>query len=216
MTEWGSTASAAPSIYVDMDDVLCETALGFIPLIAREFGKDVAFEDIHSFDLVASFGLTDTEEHRLIELMHEAEVLNAFEPIAGAASALSQWIEAGYEVHVVTGRQPNSAEVSRGWLARFEMEHSALVFVDKYGRWDHRPEGVCVLSREEVCQHGFSLYVDDAPEMIAFLAENTEGPVVAFDRPWNAVLPPLSPAAAARVTRCRGWADVMQRFATLP
>ena len=39
------------TIYVDMDDVLCETARGCLEIIERVFGKRVAYEQLTDFDL---------------------------------------------------------------------------------------------------------------------------------------------------------------------
>ena len=52
---------AETPIYVDLDDVLCETARGFLGLLQREFDRRVAFEDIRDFDLGVSFGLDEIE-----------------------------------------------------------------------------------------------------------------------------------------------------------
>jgi hypothetical protein len=45
------------SIYVDFDDVLCETARALVALLQSHFGRTVAFDDVISFDLAVSFGL---------------------------------------------------------------------------------------------------------------------------------------------------------------
>ena len=46
-------------IYVDMDDVLCETAANLCRLAEREFGRHVDYADVFAFDLQKVFGLTD-------------------------------------------------------------------------------------------------------------------------------------------------------------
>ena len=43
---------------------------------------------------------------------HEPEVLGAVRPVSGAIEVLRQWIEAGFEIEVVTGRPPSTAAVS--------------------------------------------------------------------------------------------------------
>ena len=48
-------------IYVDIDDVLCETAASLCEIVAREFGRHVAYEDVFQFDLQDVFRLTDEE-----------------------------------------------------------------------------------------------------------------------------------------------------------
>ena len=46
-------------IYIDLDDVLCETARAFIRLYREEWGREVVFEEISAFDLTKSFGLSN-------------------------------------------------------------------------------------------------------------------------------------------------------------
>ncbi|MGI9538393.1 MAG: hypothetical protein ACR2PB_15080, partial [Desulfocapsaceae bacterium] len=53
------TSCRGGSIYLDLDDVLCDTAVAYLDLIDREFGLQVDFEQIFSFDLQKSFGLSD-------------------------------------------------------------------------------------------------------------------------------------------------------------
>ena len=108
---------SSESIYVDLDDVLCETGRGFVEVLRTEFGKAVDFEAIHSFDLGISFGLDREELHRFMKVAHAPEVLLGMHPIEGAAEALEGWRSSGYEVRVVTGPPPETEEISRRWLA---------------------------------------------------------------------------------------------------
>ena len=73
-----------PPIYVDMDDVLCETARGFVSLLEREFGRRVSFDQIHDFDLGVSFGLDPVELERFFEIAHRPELLTDLDPLPGA------------------------------------------------------------------------------------------------------------------------------------
>ena len=54
------------NIYVDFDDCLCETAHYFTNLVWEMFGKKVAYEDVHCFNMQESFDLTDEEYEKLI------------------------------------------------------------------------------------------------------------------------------------------------------
>ena len=48
-------------IYIDIDDVMCETAATLCLLAEREFGKGVPYAEVSQFDLQQVFGLTDEE-----------------------------------------------------------------------------------------------------------------------------------------------------------
>ena len=192
------------TVYVDFDDVLCETARVLSEIIQREFGKGVPYEAIHSFDLTETFRLNEAESNRLFEIFHDPEVLGTMEPIADAGKALQQWRDAGVFIHIVTGRPPATADISRKWLASHNMPYDRMSFVDKYGRNHAYAEGADIISLDELRQMRFDLAVDDSPIAIDFLTRNTEIPVIIFDRPWNTELEENS-----QIIRCKSWQDVV-------
>ncbi|MBT3194300.1 MAG: hypothetical protein HN341_17275 [Verrucomicrobia bacterium] len=196
-------------VYVDFDDVLCETARALAALIEREFGKSTAFEDIHSFDLALSFGLDENEAERLFAMFHDAEVLSGIPPVEGAADGIRAWHAAGAQIHVVTGRPPSTHDASAAWLSRHGVPHKQLTFVDKYGRNHPHIEGVDIMSLDELRTRAFCMAIDDSPTAIQFLAEHTEVPILIFDRPWNVSLD--TPGESSRIIRCKTWSDVLER-----
>ncbi len=200
---------ASRRIYVDFDDVLCETTRAFVGIVERHFGRHVPFEALHSFDLRESFGLEADEYAELMRLVHTPEALSGFAPRAGALGALEGWTEAGYEIAVMTGRPPSSHESSYAWLSTHGMPHASLSFVDKYDRPDPNPGGVPVVALEELGRHEFALAVEDSPETAAFLARELGVPVALLDRPWNrgALV-----GASERIVRCNGWSEVVAEF----
>ena len=62
--------------YVDFDDCLCETAKSFSAIALRMFGKNVPYENIHSFNLQQSFELTDDEYERFMIEGHQPAPLS--------------------------------------------------------------------------------------------------------------------------------------------
>ena len=191
-------------IYVDLDDVLCETARGFLGLLASRFDRRVAFEEIHDFDLAVSFDLSPEELERFFDLAHRAERLEALAPIAGAIETVRGWVAGGHEVAVVTGRPPSSAQASRRWLARHRVPHRELVFVDKYGR----PGGAAgVLPLDAVGPEVYRLAVEDSLATARTLAARGL-PVLLLDRPWNR-------GACDGATRCADWRQVRDAAAAL-
>ncbi len=197
------------AVYVDFDDVLCETARSLSSLIEREFGKATAFEDIHSFDLSLSFNLDATETERLFELFHDADILSEIAPVDGAPEGIRAWRQAGADIHIVTGRPPSTRAASEAWLDAYDVPYQRLSFVDKYGR-NHAPvEGTDIMTLDALRTQPFCMAIDDSPTAIRFMAERTAVPIIIFDRPWNAELE--FPDAATRITRCQTWLDVLEQ-----
>lgn len=206
-------ATESPRIYVDLDDVLCETARAFLGVLSREFGKSVEFEEIAWFDLGRSFELEPPELEEFMRLVHEPEVLSAIQPVEGAVEVLGDWIAAGYEVAVVTGRPSTSYEVSREWLAEAGIPHHSLIFVDKYSRPGWAGDGTKVLPLSALGETPYCLAVEDSADMASYLAAKLGLQVLLFDRPWNRRLPPpVENEAAGEIHRCNDWREIGERF----
>src|SRR6266513_390115 len=100
--------SITKTIYIDMDDVLCHTARGCLTIIEREFGKQIAFEQLTTFDLGQACGLRAEEIAELFRIVHQPDELLRLEPMDGAVAVLNEWMAAGYEIAIVTGRPPST------------------------------------------------------------------------------------------------------------
>lgn len=198
------------SIYVDFDDVLCETARTLADIVAERFGRRTRFEDIHSFDLNVSFGLNPLEQEALFSLFHDTDMLVSIPAVEGALEGLRGWSAAGCAVHIVTGRPPETRDASIAWLDAHEVEVEDITFVDKYGRGHADVPGVRQMTLDELKNCAFSLVVDDSLEMALFFAAQTHVPVALFDRPWNMDLSDTQ--ARDKVVRCRSWAELVARF----
>ena len=81
-------------VYVDMDDVLCETAASLCGMAEREFARRVRYEDVKHFDLQKVFSLDDGEmaAFRALSPRKDAAMrqasrsLHSFFPLSMAAS----------------------------------------------------------------------------------------------------------------------------------
>jgi len=75
-------------IYIDFDDVLCETARALSEAAKVVFQRDVPYEEITVFNLQHAFSLSGDEIDQLMDLAHEVEFLAALEPVPGAVEAV--------------------------------------------------------------------------------------------------------------------------------
>jgi len=173
------------SIYVDMDDVICETCRGFLKLLQREFNRSVAYEDVKVFDLSKSFSMSADEIETFMVRAHQPDVLAGFSPLPGALDTLRGWVDRGYKIDIMTGRPPSTRAYTEEWLKHHEVAFNSLNFVDKYRRLEFDSSFGEALTLAELAAERFCLAVEDSAATAGFLAENQVAPVVLIDRPWN-------------------------------
>ena len=80
-------------VYIDFDDVLCETAKYFTVLAKDLFGIVVPYEQVHFFNLQKSFNLNDEQYDKLMAAGHLPENLLAYEETPGASATINKWID---------------------------------------------------------------------------------------------------------------------------
>ena len=190
-------------IYVDFDDVVCETARTLCVWAHEWFGVEVPYERVHWFDLRRSLGLNEEQYQHLMERAHEHDALLQYPPAPDAVETLADWQRQGFDVTIVTGRPASTRDASRAWLARYGLEDVAIIFVDKYQREPPAPPGAPrALTLEEFGALTFDVAVDDAPLALDLLLANPVTRVFVFDRPWNRDYMP----ACGQVERAVDWA----------
>ena len=197
-------------VYVDFDDVLCESARRLAQISGDRYGKPVTFEEIYSFDLNKSFGLDELEQLDLFTLFHDEEMLYSIPPIPDAITGMQKWAAAGCRIEIVTGRPPVTHAVSCAWLEAYDVPYDSITFVDKYRRGHGPVDGVQQCTLEQIPKAEYALAVDDSPEMMQFLAENTAWCLGLFDRPWNRSLD--VGGLREGVQRYRGWQELLRAY----
>lgn len=191
-------------IYVDMDDVLCETAATLCELAEREFGRSVRYCDVRSFDLQEVFGLTDGEMERFCVVSHERGSILGYPQTPGAADGVRALAAAGHRVDIVTGRPAFTHRDTSEWLRIAGLGGFPVTYVDKYGRsFASGPEDPPTVTMDELETRRYEAVIDDSPVVLRRLARWTRSRVLVFSRPWNESFP-----LAANMTRVRGWPDV--------
>lgn len=190
-------------VYVDMDDVLCHAASHFLAIVEREFGKEVRYEQLTQFDVGRACNLTPAERDELYRIVHRPEELMQMAPVEGAAEALEQWMEEGFNIAVVTGRPPETREASLAWMEKHRVPYDSFTIVDKYGRFS---EINVALTLEEFASRRFCWAVEDSLAMARFLAARMNLPVALMDRPWNS----NQAVDHARISRYSDWQAVRE------
>jgi uncharacterized HAD superfamily protein len=189
------------TIYVDMDDVLCETARALLAISEREFGKTIRYDQLNTFEVGEACGLESREIAELFRIAHHPEELLAMAPIEEAGTVLKQWSAAGHEIAIVTGRPPSTYETSIEWLTLHGLPYHDFIIVDKYGRFP--TENTIGIALPELVNRSFSFAVEDSPTMAKFLAGEMQVPVALLDRPWN-----QNAAEHALINRFNHWREI--------
>lgn len=196
-------------IYIDFDDVICETAKFFTKLAKDLFDINVPYNQVHFFNLQKSFGLTDTQYDELMIAGHLPENLLAYEETPGASETINKWLDDGHEVSIITGRPFESYESSRSWLDNHGLERVPVVCVDKYGRENFNKDFSYGMTLEDLYQLTFDFAVEDSPAAFEHVMHFDNCKVAVFDRPWNNKLE----LPNDRFTRCRNWQEIDNLFA---
>ncbi len=216
MSGSGSSGSAAGRrLYVDLDDVLCQTARAFLGLLKRRYGRSLELEDLTEFDLGRTLGLEPDALDAFLAEVHAPEVMGELDPVPGALETLRSWDRQGWEIVVVTGRPLTVRDLSEAWLERHEVPHHGLLFVDKYGHSGSWTGDEAALALADLASHGFAVAIEDALSMARFLATDLGTRVLLLDRPWNRS-DEVPAGSRSPVERCRDWQEIADRVAPPP
>jgi hypothetical protein len=193
-------------IYIDFDDVLCETARSLSELARELYARRVPYEAISVFNLQEAFALSGDEIEHLMERAHETEFLTHLAPAPGGLAAVRELEAGGHELAIVTGRPSTSHDGSRGWLRKHGLEHLEVVYFDKYGRAPARPPAGApkTLSRDEFERLHFDVAIDDSPTALDLLAHRRTCTVIVYNRPWN-----LRYTPAPEMRRSDSWDEIV-------
>lgn len=191
-------------IYIDFDDVICETALYFTKLAKELFGIELPYSEVQFFNLKKSFNLNDEQYDELMKAGHIPENLLAYAETPGASKTINKWIDAGAEVYVITGRPFDAYEPSRRWLDEHGLDRVPLKCVDKYGRENFNEGCTYSMTLNELYDMTFDLAIEDSPAAFEHVMHFENCKIAVFNRPWNksAILPD------ERFVRCDSWDSI--------
>ena len=195
-------------IYIDCDDVLAESTLSYIDLVKREFGIERKFEELTSFDLRESFGLTQQQFDHFFDLVHKREEILKFEPLPGSIEVLNKWHQNGYKLAIVTGRITAAYDSTLEWLEMHKVPYDTFMVVDKY----HRPEMDMSIAKslDYLRTLKFSFAIEDSLSMSKFLALEMNLNVALVNRPWNS-----ENHLDSKIRRVDSWVEIQERFSSL-
>lgn len=195
-------------IYIDFDDVICETAVFFTKLAKDLFDIDVPYREVQFFNLQKSFDLSDNQYDELMRAGHFPENLLAYEETPGASEVINKWVDAGHEVMVITGRPFDAFEPSREWLDNHNLKRVPLFCVDKYGREIFNQDCTYSMTLKDLYAMTFDFAIEDSPAAFEHVLHFDNCKVAVFNRPWNK----SSELPNEDFIRCEGWQAIDKLF----
>lgn len=195
-------------VYIDFDDVICETGKYFTILAKRLFGIDLPYSQVQFFNLQKSFDLDDDQYNRLLTEGHFPENLLAYEETPGASETINKWANEGHEISVITGRPFDAYDASRKWLDDHGLKRIPLFCVDKYGREIFNHDASYSMTLNELYGMTFDFAIEDSPAAFEHVVRFKNCQIAIFDRPWNknASFP------NENFVRCKSWNDINALF----
>lgn len=191
------------AIYIDFDDVICQTNVTLRKIVRGRYGRHYEFEDMTQFDLHVSLGLDNVEYPKFMRLFHERH-LEEIPEIPDACQTILTWHKAGLSPLVVTGRSPSCHEASLRWLQSHGLGEIPLFHLDKYQRFQGADSDRSI-KLDDLRNMKIALAIEDAPPSVSLLQKWNLCPIALFDRPWNRSIP-----SSTSLRRFRNWRELAE------
>ena len=192
-------------IYVDLDDVACETCDRLASFARLHFDRDVTVESMFDYDLRKSFNFDEETYRRYMKAFHATELIDIPET-PDACAVIRSWADDGLDPVIVTGRPTYSNAATCEWLANHGLDNIRVLHVDKYAKLFNDSEDPLITPFPELCNMDVRFAIDDAPNAIRMISETKLCPYAIFTRPWNrGFTPPVSELPGFRVSR---WSEI--------
>ncbi len=190
-------------IYVDLDDVACETCDRLAYFARLHFDRDVTVESMVDYDLRKSFNFDEETYRRYMKQFHATELLDIPET-PDACEVIRRWATDGLDPVIVTGRPTYSNAVTLDWLTHHGLGGIRVLHVDKYAKLFNESEDPLITPFPALCEMDVQFAIDDAPNAIRMISETRLCPYAIFTRPWNRKFePPESNLLKFRVSHWR-------------
>lgn len=195
-------------VYIDFDDVLCETGRCFSVIAKDLFNKDVPYTEVQFFNLQKTFDLNDDEYEQLMAFGHKPETLLAYEETPKASYFINKWVDEGHDIKVITGRPFDAYEPSRKWLDNHNLKRVPLICVDKYGREKFYDNASFNMTLKQLYEMEFDFAIEDSPAAFEHVMHFDNCTVAIFDRPWNSAVS----FPNDNFVRCNDWEEINRLF----
>lgn len=197
------------TIAVDLDDVLAESAAGFVKYINDNWGMKLEPDD-YTDHWALLWGVNETEAQKRAVQVHKdmAMIVSSYRPNKGAKEALMK-LSKGYRLVVVTSRRRAVEKVTRQWLdTNFEGVFDEIQYS---GIWEDLSSSlVARLNKtkiESIKKIGTDYLIDDQAKHCFTAAEAGITAILFGDYRWNRDI-----KLKKNMVGAKNWQEVMEYF----
>lgn len=191
----------------DFDDCMFETSKLFLELIGKRVGKNYIFPTKCDYNLANIF--PDVDIKVLVEIVGDVLLnTNNIEPVYGLRECLPaiQYIIQN-PIHIITYRKDSTRQVVKENIQNAGINITSIISMEKDEDYNFciTPAKSKTINRYEI-----EVFVEDRPDVIEEVLENTNCFVIIMNRPWNTKSYPLS-----RTARVWNWYGVYNMICKL-
>ncbi len=158
----------------DVDGVFADTFRSFVETVRRDYGLQIAYEDITDYNYRSVIDIDDDTSYRISERIVNNPVEMGIRPIKGSVEVLTRLSDI-VTLFFVTAR-PIKDPILKWIQQHLNLVNENAIHLTATGT--HEEKASILL------EHGFRYFVEDRLETCYLLAEARITPIV-FDQPWN-------------------------------
>lgn len=194
------------TIAIDCDDVLAESATGFIAFSNDRWGTNLTIDD-YDEHWAEMWGVDSKEAERRATELHDSSSMREYGHVGGAFDVLSRLAKKHHLV-ITTSRRLQMRGDTLAWIE----EHFPGVFSSNAvyfaGIWDNiKPDSHRMTKAELINQVNADVLIDDQFKHCAAVAGSGRQAILFGEYKWNRV-----DSLPERVPRCTSWSEVEQEI----
>ena len=176
------------SIGIDIDDTVFYTASYILVLLGRFFNEYFPLERLTKYSIEDCLHIDKEIVEDAVDLAISNPDLKSFED----ADRIIKWLSEWYNIHFITFRKPKFVSETIELLDKLCIPYF-LHMCDKKSE---------IINNEGICVH-----IEDRPNTIKDIYDNTDCTILVYDRPWN-----VNIKQNGRIIRVYSWQDIYNFF----
>jgi len=176
------------SIGIDIDDTVFYTASYILVLLGRFFNEYFPLERLTKYSIEDCLHIDKEIIEDAVDLAISNPDLKSFE----GADRIIKWLSEWYNIHFITFRKPKFVSETMELLDKLCIPYF-LHMCDKKSE---------IVNNEGICVH-----IEDRPNTIKDIYDNTDCTILVYDRPWN-----VNVKQNGRIIRVYSWQDIYNFF----
>jgi len=169
------------SIAFDLDEVLCKTVSAAINYVAEKTDVKLTIYNFVNYNIDDNKWTDDFEIDKRISsyikyAFYNKDILSKAVPYGGAVELLSWLRENGYNIYIITGREPEFLNITVEWLKKYNFQFDNVICTG-FGNKNKYSKGL-----------NLSYFIDDYTENLQDIYSANACPykgILLMNRPWN-------------------------------